>query len=440
MTGASKPLMPVLVSSTLPCLGTARPGRIFAPKAPERPAYESGTDARELRPIDSVEILELVDAAPPLGTPVTPTVVCGYRIGPLLGRGGLSVLFEVTHPDASEPLAMKVITDGRIQHDLAATAIYDHAQRIATVESPHVVRTLDAGRLPSGEPFVVMERLLGEDLEARLARTGPLAVAEAVDFVMQACDGLAEAHAIGIVHGDIKPANLLVVGHRSRPCLKIIDFAPSVPRASDPDDPLVTCSPGYASPEQLGSRSEVDGRADVWALGAVLYELVTGTRAFTAATLPEMLKVIARVPPSMRGQRPEVPEALDIIVRRCLARDREMRFESPRHLRAALAGLQSIWPSRRPRDLRGVPIRRTARPARSYGRLPRTLFLAALGPASALVSMTLVRLVMASSLVASPAPPPRWPAPEPLTTAASLDTSDASPTSDALQTTLASRR
>ena len=434
MSGASKPFMPVLVSSTLPCLGTARPGRIFAPKAPARPQYESETDARELRPVDSVEILELVDVAPATAeTPATPTVVCGYRVGSLLGRGGLSVLFEVTHPEASEPLAMKVITDARIQHDLAAEAIYDHAQRIATVVSRHVVRTLDAGRLPSGEPFVVMERLLGEDLEARLARTGPLPVADAVDFVMQACDGLAEAHAIGIVHGDIKPANLVVVGHRSQPYLKIIDFAPSVPRASDPDDPLVTCSPGYASPEQLGSRREVDGRADVWALGAVLYELVTGTRAFTATTLPEMLKVIASVPPSMRGQRPEVPEALDIIVRRCLARDREMRFESPRHLRAALAAVPSIWPSSRKRDLRGIPTDRKAR-RRSYGRLPRTLFLAALGPASAFVSMTLVRLVMASSLVASPSPPPRWPAPAPMMTTASLDTTDASPTS------LASRR
>jgi serine/threonine protein kinase len=412
MTGASKPFMPVLVSSTLPCLGTARPGRTFAPmhRAPLRRRLASETDARE------------------------PTVVCGYRIGPLLGRGGLSVLFDVTHSDGHEPLAMKIITDQRLQTDLAAKAIYDHAQRIATIESPHVVRTLDAGRLPSGEPFVVMERLDGEDLEVRLGREGPLSIADAARFVMQACDGLAEAHAIGIVHGDIKPANLRVVGHRSQPCLKIIDFAPSVPRASDPDDPLVTCSPGYASPEQLGSRREVDGRADVWALGAVLYELVTGTRAFTAATLPEMLKVIARVPPSMRGQRPEVPEALDIIVRRCLAREPEMRFASPRHLHDALAAVTSLWPSSRPRPSRDGATRRAARTDRSYGNLPRSLFLAALGPTSALLSMTLVRLVLASTLVASHPAPARWPDPAPLTTTASLEPSDAS------ETTLASRR
>jgi len=408
--------MPVLVSSTLPCLGTARPGRIFAPKAPARPWYENDDSAESPArngSLPSVEILEVVDA--PEGTSAKPTVVAGYRIGPLLARGGLSVLFDVTHPEADEPLAMKVITDARLQHDLAATAIYDHAQRIATVDSPHVVRTMDAGRLPSGEPFVVMERLDGQDLEERLEKEGPLPVIEALELLMQACEGLAKAHAIGIVHGDVKPANLLVVGRGRRACLKIIDFAPSVPRAADPDDPLVTCSPGYASPEQLGARRDVDGRADVWALGAVLYELVTGQRAFTASSLPEMLQVIGRVPPSMRGLRPGVPESLDIAVRRCLAREREMRFASPVELRSALAAVvKELRKTTNPRDTRNGTTARNLR--RSKGRFGRVLFLTALGPASAFLSMTLVRLVMASSLVAGPAAQKQWPAPPPLTT------------------------
>jgi serine/threonine-protein kinase len=399
--------MPVLVSSTLPCLGTARPGRIFAPKPPARPWYE------EDESFPSVEILEVVDV--PGGTSAKPTVVAGYRIGPLIARGGLSVLFDVTHPEADEPLAMKVITDPRLQHDLAATAIYDHAQRIATAGSRHLVRTMDAGRLPSGEPFVVMERLDGQDLEERLEKEGALPLLEAVELVMQACEGLAEAHAIEIVHGDIKPANLLVVGRGRHACLKIIDFAPSVPRASDPDDPLVTCSPGYASPEQLGARSDVDGRADVWALGAVLYELVTGTRAFTASSLPEMLQVIGRVPASMRGLRPGVPEALDIIVRRCLARDREMRFATTVELRSALSAVaKELRKSTNPRDGRRTTTARHRR--RSNGRVGRVLFLAALGPASAFLSMTLVRLLMASSLFGAPTAEKEWPAAPPLTT------------------------
>jgi serine/threonine-protein kinase len=387
-------VMPV-VSFTLPCLGAARPGRRFTP-----PTAMS---------VPAVEILELIEEHEGLGdddmTRTTGTVVCGYRIGPLVARGGLSVLFEVTHPKLGDSLLMKVITDERIQHDLAAEAIYVHAEAIAALRSPHVVRTFDAGRLPSGEPFVIMERLHGEDLEQRLRKRGPLPLADAVRFVMQACKGLAEAHAAGIVHGDIKPGNLLVARRtRGGEALKIIDFAPSVPRPGAPDDPLVTCSPGYASPEQLGARPDVDGRADVFALGAVLYELVTGKRAFEASNLRGMLETIGRVPPSMRVLRPEVSHALDIVVRRCLARDREARFEGALELHDALAALSR----RKPRVSSGVG---------------RTLFLAALGPASALASMTLVRLVMASSLVAGPPPPPRWPEAPSLTSPAAQSSS-----------------
>lgn len=398
--------MPV-ASSTLPCLGVARPGRRFSPP-----------NATSFPP---VEIVELIDEHDELGddemTRTTGTVVCGYRIGPLFARGGLSVLFEVTHPRLGDSLLMKVITDERIQHDLAAKTIYVHAKAVAALRSAYVVRTLDAGRLPSGEPFVIMEQLEGEDLEQRVRRSGPLPIAEAVRFVMQACEGLAEAHAAGIVHGDVKPANLLV-GRSTRggETLKIIDFAPSVPRAGAPDDPLVTCSPGYASPEQLGARPDVDGRADVFALGAVLYELVTGRRAFEASTLPAMLEAVGRVPPSMRALRPEVSHALDIVVRRCLARDREARFDGALELHDALAALAANEhraasyesDERTARGRAGVTARRRRTPHASSP-VGRTLFLAALGPASALVSMTLVRLVMASSLVAGTPPDPHWP-------------------------------
>ncbi|MDB4937379.1 MAG: serine/threonine protein kinase [Labilithrix sp.] len=365
-------------------------------------------------PAEPIEILEIVDDETTHGT--GKTVVCGYTIGRLLARGGLSVVFEVTHPDVAEPLAMKVITDERLQHDLAASAIHTHAGNIAKLASPHVVRTFDAGRLPSGEPFVVMERLLGDDLDTHLRARGPLPVADAIGFLIQACDGLAEAHAAGIVHGDIKPGNLVIEPRPQGPCLEIIDFAPSVPRASDPDDPLVTCSPGYASPEQLGTRPDVDGRADVWALGAVLFELVTGARAFEATTLPEMLKATSRVPPSMRAQRRDVPEGLDDVVRRCLARDRELRFEGVRELRDALAALSTV-----PRAEVAWARRVTVRVRRPNARLRSTFFLAALGPASALVSMTLVRLVMASGL-ASPPVPAAWPPPVALTAPSTAET------------------
>jgi serine/threonine protein kinase len=441
MTGAFQHFVMPVVSSTLPCLGAARPGRRFSPPkattrewvdSDEAVAVVSAPSRRARAP--AVEILELIEQE--IGdddvTRTMGTVVCGYRIGPLVARGGLSVLFEVTHPTLGDALLMKVITDRRIQHDLAAEAIYVHAEAIAKLESPHVVRTFDAGRLPTGEPFVIMEQLDGEDLEQRLRKSGPLAIAEAVRFVMQACEGLAEAHAAGIVHGDVKPGNLLIArGKRGGAALKVIDFAPSVPRVGAPDDPLVTCSPGYASPEQLGARPDVDGRADVFALGAVLYELVTGKRAFEASNLPDMLKVIGRVPPSMRMLRPEASSALDIIVRRCLARDREARFGGALELRDALAAFAAKELGAKPdtataRGRAAVTAKNRLRPPSRVG---RTLFLAALGPASALASMTLVRLVMASNLVAGPPPPPRWPDPPQLTSLATPSTPSTSSTS-----------
>src|SRR5262249_8759816 len=158
--------------------------------------------------------------------------------------------FQVKHEGHAQPLAMKVITDPRLQGDMAAAAIYVHARVIATVQSPHIVRTLDAGQLPSGEPFIVMDRLDGEDLGDILHACGPLPIGEAIRYAMQACEGLAAAHAAGVVHGDIKPSNLVIADDAyGAPSLKIVDFAPSVPRDENPDDPLVTCSPGYASPE-----------------------------------------------------------------------------------------------------------------------------------------------------------------------------------------------
>jgi serine/threonine-protein kinase len=233
---------------------------------------------------------------------------------------------------------------------------------------------------------------------------------------------------------------VLAQGPYGGECLKIVDFAPSVPRQGHPNDPLVTCSPGYASPEQLGAREDVDGRADVWALGAVLYELLTGRRAFPAATLPDMLQAIGRVPEAMKTLRPEVPAGLDVIVRRCLARDREVRFESARHLRKALVAVhvneeaEASWRAAAsvraepanlvpPRSRRAVtppstPPARIAPFAPLLGsfftsRVGRNVFLAALGPACAVLSMTIVRLLLASHLV-SAAPPAQWPAAVPL--------------------------
>jgi serine/threonine protein kinase len=340
------------------------------------------------------------ETPPRLGRPRPTATVSGYRVGEMLGRGGMSSVFEVTHPTARQSLVMKVVTNLGLQGDLAYEAIYAHAKAVSALKSPHIVRTFDAGRLPSREPFIVMERIDDEDLSARLGRDGKLPVAEAVRAVMQACDGLAEAHAAGIVHGDIKPSNLILVTDPFGPsCLKIVDFAPSVPSAIDPSDPLVTFSPGYAAPEQLGLRADIDARADIWALGVVLRELITGHRAFVGPSIPEMARAMKVLPPPMKSEGADVPAALERIVTRCLAHDRDKRFAGVGELRAALANVdrELLAGEARLRAATTARGRRSAAPLRS--RRPslhrRTLFLAALGPASALVTMTLTRVLLA---------------------------------------------
>ena len=382
MDDASSTLMPVLT------LGQPRPSAKGRGKMPAAP---------RVAPVPRVAVDD-EEATRDLST-----MVGGYRIGEMLGRGGISVVFAVTHPSPREPslpLAMKVITDRRLQDDLAYETIYAHAKAVAALASPHIVRTVDAGRLPSREPYVVMEKLGGEDLAAHLARGGALSIADAMRAVMQACDGLAVAHAAGIVHGDIKPGNLVLVTDAAGSCLKIVDFAPSVPSAVVPGNPLVTLSLGYAAPEQLGAHPDVDARADVWALGVVLHELVTGHRPFVGESLSDMVQATKRLPPPMTGARGAAPQGLEQIVHRCLAHDRSHRYGGVTELRSALALLD------REQELASVARLRAATTVRRPISIPargqfvgpstraHTLLLATLGPASALVTMILVRVIL----------------------------------------------
>lgn len=396
------------------------------------------------------EIIELDDAREDdSATHPIETVVRGYCIGSVLGRGGMSVVFRVSHPMLQEPLAMKVITDPRLQDEAAVDAIYEHAKTMTTVVCAHVVRTIDAGQLPSGEPFVVMERLDGVNLADHLSEHGPLPLEDAIAYALQLSDGLAATHAAGIVHGDIKPANLVLVrDDTGASCIKIIDFAPSIPRPNEPGSPLVTCSPGYVSPEQLGARDDVDARADVWAVGAVLYELVTGRRAFDANSLAERLNATTLAPPSVQASRRDAPDALDRVIRCCLAREREARYGDASLLHDALLDvLAALVTTTPPSKTRAPSIERATLPAahdeaptpvsvptplplpasaspptaargsaaRVSPRVARMALLGALGPVCALVSMTLVRLFLASHLLHGAAPTPKWPAPVPLT-------------------------
>jgi serine/threonine-protein kinase len=205
---------------------------------------------------------------------------------------------------------------------------------------------IDVNTLDSGEPYIVMEYLEGTDLAKQLARRGPLPVAQAVAHVLQACEALAEAHAYGIVHRDLKLSNLFMASYPDgTPCIKILDFGISkysLP-GSDPDLSMTSTaavmgSPLYMSPEQLRSSRNVDARSDIWALGVILYELVTGRVPFDGRTMPVLCTMVLQdEPPPLGPLVRDLPRGFEAVVLRCLVKDRTRRFQNVYELARALS-------------------------------------------------------------------------------------------------------
>jgi serine/threonine protein kinase/predicted ATPase len=277
-----------------------------------------------------------------------------YRIESRLGGGGMGEVFAARHLELGHRVAIKVLHP-RVEDPNAKARFLHEARTCAGLASDHVLRVFDIGELPTGQPYLVMEFLIGEDLAAVVAR-GKLGVSEAVSFVVQACKGLAEVHARGIVHRDIKPANLFLVSCSGRrPIVKVLDFGLSKLFTSSAAStelvtgPAIVGSPLYMSPEQILAQEEIDARADVWALGVVLYELCTAAVPFRAAAATATLVAIATEPPTPpRALRPELPPALELVILRCLAKDREARYPSVDALAAALLPFASRLEEPRP--------------------------------------------------------------------------------------------
>jgi serine/threonine-protein kinase len=213
---------------------------------------------------------------------------------------------------------------------------------------------LDIGRQPDGEPFLVLEHLVGCDLAALLEARGPLASAEAVAYVRQACTGLAAAHALGIVHRDLKPSNLfLTLAPNGSPLVKLVDFG-IAERTADAHEssasPSDMGSPPFVAPEQLRGERPADARSDIWALGAALFTLLAGRSPFERPYLSEMyLAILSGRVPDLTAMRPDIERPLAAVIERCLARDPEQRFASAAELSAALAPFANQAPRVAPR-------------------------------------------------------------------------------------------
>lgn len=267
-----------------------------------------------------------------------------YRVDRVLGAGGMGVVVAATHTELGQRVALKFV----LPHMLGGQSVerfFREARSTAQLTSEHITRVHDVGRLDSGAPYIVMELLDGTDLSVLRKRAGTLAIPDAVEFVLQACEGLVEAHAAGIVHRDLKPQNLFVARKMNgAPLVKILDFgiskatgAAAVGQMNLTDSATVLGSPLYMSPEQMRSARNVDARSDIWALGVILYELLAGKVPFDGETVTELcLKVVIEKERPLADQRPEVPTALTEIVHRCLAKDPNERYPSVAALADAL--------------------------------------------------------------------------------------------------------
>jgi eukaryotic-like serine/threonine-protein kinase len=269
-----------------------------------------------------------------------------FRIERILGQGGMGVVVAATHIQLDERVALKFLLPEALSNPEAVARFAREARAAVKIKSEHVARVSDVGTLDSGSPYMVMEYLQGQDLSDWVRDRGAMPVADAVEFVLQACEALAEAHVLGIVHRDLKPANLFVTMRADgTPCIKVLDFGISKFTAPGSSSDMgmtktatVMGSPLYMSPEQMSSTRDVDARADIWAIGVILYEIISGHVPFEAETMPQLCGMILQeAPPSLRSLRPDVPVGLEAVILRCLAKDRAARFASVAELAAALA-------------------------------------------------------------------------------------------------------
>jgi serine/threonine-protein kinase len=264
-----------------------------------------------------------------------------YRVDRILGQGNMGVVVAATDVGLERAVAIKFMLREGAEGD-ALERFRREARAAAALKSQHVAKVYEMGALDTGEQYIVMELLEGEDFGARLQKGGMLPVGDAVAYVLEACEAIGEAHAAGIVHRDIKPANLfLAKGVGGAPCVKVIDFGVSrLARAGVKltADRKALGSPLYMSPEQIRAESDLDGRSDVWALGATLFELLGGRTPFHAATIDAVLARVLFEPPTRLAElRPDVPPALEAVILGALEKDRERRWRDVAAFAAALA-------------------------------------------------------------------------------------------------------
>jgi eukaryotic-like serine/threonine-protein kinase len=272
------------------------------------------------------------------------TVLAGkFRVVSRLGEGGMGSVYEIEHELTKHRRALKLLHKSMAAMPNVVERFLREASAAGRVGNPHIVETFDAGVLDTGEPYLVMEILRGEPLSARIA-AGKMPISEVVDLVGQAAAGVHAAHEAGIVHRDLKPDNLFVTeGPDGRPFVKILDFGIS---KFDPQktgglqltqEGAALGTPYYMPPEQIRGEGSLDARADVYALGVILYECLAGVRPFEAETLAHLAILIhTGAPVPIAQHRPDLPPDFAALVHRAMATDRGQRIQTAGELLSLL--------------------------------------------------------------------------------------------------------
>lgn len=301
----------------------------------------SRAEARESIPTSGLQPL----SQEPLQIPFSVgDVIAGkYEVTGLLGTGGMGYVISARHNELGEMVALKFLRPEALAHPELVERFAREARAAAKIRSAHVANVFDVGTLPDGVPFIVMEYLAGKDLADHLHEHGPLPIGVAVEYIMQACEALAAAHAHGIVHRDIKPENLFLTREsQGMEIIKILDFGISkvaLPRGKRDlvRTQMALGSPVYMSPEQIRRSDQVDARSDIWAIGCVLFELLTGVTAFDEPSLLELsAAILERDPVPLLTLRPDASEELENILLRCLAKNPDERYQNVAELAIAL--------------------------------------------------------------------------------------------------------
>ncbi len=266
-----------------------------------------------------------------------------YRIGRLLGRGGMGSVFEAENTRIKRTVAIKVLNLGADEEN--TRRFEREAEAAGRIGSDHIVEVLDFGTTPDGERFMVMEYMSGEALKERLKDKPPATPAQIVPLIAQALEGLAAAHDAGIIHRDLKPDNIYILREKAgrKDFVKILDFGISKFSTISSESGQATRTgtvmgtPFYMSPEQAKSANEVDARSDLYSMGVVMYEAVTGVRPFVGATFTELIFKIAFDDPAHPcSVVPSLDRAFGDLILKAMARDSADRFQSAREMKAVL--------------------------------------------------------------------------------------------------------